>query len=82
MWSTYLTFMKHTFTAAEELPEQGQRAFLTVLQAEEVAEIADFERNWGLSSLNLKTKCLSIENNALLWAKQIFKTKPNHEVRN
>jgi ATP-dependent RNA helicase DeaD len=44
-----------------------------------VQEIADFEKNWESNSQNLKT--LSIEeNNTILWAKQIFKTKPNHEV--
>lgn len=55
---------------------------LTVLQQEEVAEIADFEKELGIqfskfekpSSENIE------ENNTLLWAKQIFKTKPNHEV--
>jgi ATP-dependent RNA helicase DeaD len=54
---------------------------LTVLQEEEVQEIADFEKNWESNSQNLKPSALSIEeNNTLLWAKQIFKTKPNHEV--
>jgi ATP-dependent RNA helicase DeaD len=55
---------------------------LTVLQQEEVAEIAEFEKELGIqfskfgkpSSENIE------ENNTLLWAKQIFKTKPNHEV--
>jgi ATP-dependent RNA helicase DeaD len=46
-----------------------------------VQEIADFEKNWESNSQNLKPSALSIEeNNTLLWAKQIFKTKPNHEV--
>ena len=55
---------------------------LTVLQAEEEAEIADFERELGLQfSKYQKPSTASIEeNNALLWAKQIFKTKPNHEL--
>ena len=55
---------------------------LTVLQAEEEAEIADFERELGLQFSNYqKPSTASIEeNNALLWAKQIFKTKPNHEL--
>lgn len=55
---------------------------LTVLQAEEEAEIADFERELGLQfSKYKKPSTASIEeNNALLWAKQIFKTKPNHEL--
>ena len=55
---------------------------LTVLQAEEEAEIADFERELGLQfSKYQRPSTASIEeNNALLWAKQIFKTKPNHEL--
>lgn len=55
---------------------------LTVLQAEEEAEIADFERELGLHfSKYQRPSTASIEeNNALLWAKQIFKTKPNHEL--
>ena len=55
---------------------------LTVLQAEEEAETTDFERELGLQfSKYQRPSTASIEeNNALLWAKQIFKTKPNHEL--
>jgi len=55
---------------------------LTVLQQEETAEIADFERELGIKFLEFKKpSAASIEeNNMLLWAKQIFKTKPNHEI--
>jgi superfamily II DNA/RNA helicase len=55
---------------------------LTVLQPEEVTEIADFEKELGIKFTEFKKPtALSIEeNNTLLWAKQIFKTKPNHEV--
>lgn len=55
---------------------------LTVLQEEEVAEIADFERELGLKFTEFKKPSIvSIEeNNTLLWAKQIFKTKPNHDI--
>ncbi|MES2239119.1 MAG: DEAD/DEAH box helicase [Bacteroidota bacterium] len=55
---------------------------LTVLQAEEEAEIADFEKELGIQFKPFsKPSNNSIEdNNTLLWAKQIFKTKPNHEV--
>lgn len=55
---------------------------LTVLQEEEVFEIADFERELGLTFSKFeKPSVLSIEeNNTLLWAKQIFKTKPNHDI--
>lgn len=55
---------------------------LTVLQQEEVAEIADFERELGIkfNQFQKPTAENIEENNTLLWAKQIFKTKPNHEV--
>jgi superfamily II DNA/RNA helicase len=55
---------------------------LTVLQQEEVVEIADFEKELGIKFLPFaKPNQASIEeNNTFLWAKQIFKTKPNHEV--
>jgi ATP-dependent RNA helicase DeaD len=55
---------------------------LTVLQQEEVAEIADFERELGIKFAKFQKPSVENieENNALLWAKQIFKTKPNHEV--
>ena len=55
---------------------------LTVLQQEEVAEIADFERELGIKFTKFqKPSAENIEeNNTILWAKQIFKTKPNHEV--
>ncbi len=55
---------------------------LTILQQEEVAEIADFEKELGIQfSKFKKPDAQNIEdNNAYLWAKQIFKTKPNHEI--
>jgi ATP-dependent RNA helicase DeaD len=55
---------------------------LTVLQKEETAEIPDFEKELGIKfNLINKPNAVSIEeNNAVLWAKQIFKTKPNHEL--
>jgi superfamily II DNA/RNA helicase len=55
---------------------------LTVLQKEEVVEIADFEKELGIKFTEFKKPTLANieENNTLLWAKQIFKTKPNHEV--
>jgi len=61
----------------------GAKGFsLTVLQKEEVAEIADFERELGISFRTFsKADAQSIEeNNGLLWAKKIFKTKPNRSV--
>jgi ATP-dependent RNA helicase DeaD len=55
---------------------------LTVLQKEETAEIPDFEKELGIKfNLINKPNANSIEeNNTILWAKQIFKTKPNHEL--
>lgn len=55
---------------------------LTVLQQEEVVEIPNFENELGIKfSKFKKPSSESIEeNNTLLWAKQIFKTKPNHEI--
>jgi ATP-dependent RNA helicase DeaD len=52
---------------------------LTVLQNEEVGEIPIFEKELGIKfNLIEKPNSNSIEeNNAVLWAKQIFKTKPN-----
>ena len=55
---------------------------LTVLQEEEKIEIPDFERELGLKFTEFKKPTVASleENNTLLWAKQIFKTKPNHDI--
>ncbi|MEO5788777.1 DEAD/DEAH box helicase [Gelidibacter sp.] len=55
---------------------------LTILQKEEVYEIAEFENELGIVFHEFKkADAQSIEeNNGLLWAKKIFKTKPNREV--
>jgi len=55
---------------------------LTVLQKEETVEIPLFEKELGIKfNLIEKPNSNSIEeNNAVLWAKQIFKTKPNQEL--
>ncbi len=55
---------------------------LTILQPEEVSEIADFEKELGIKFQEFKKPTLESldENNTILWAKQIFKTKPNHEL--
>ena len=55
---------------------------LTVLQAEEVIAIADFEKELGIQFSEFKkpTESSIEENNTLIWAKKIFKTKPNHEL--
>jgi ATP-dependent RNA helicase DeaD len=55
---------------------------LTILQQEEVVDVADFEKELGISfSRYKKADAKSIEeNNGLLWAKKIFKTKPNKDI--
>lgn len=55
---------------------------LTILQQEEVADIADFEKELGIVFKEFKkADAQSIEeNNGLLWAKKIFKTKPNRTI--
>lgn len=55
---------------------------LTVLQQEEVEEIPEFEYELGITfQLFKRATTESIEeNNALLWAKKIFKTKPNRSI--
>tara|TARA_B100000795_G_C22794803_1_gene438826 strand:+ start:230 stop:1582 length:1353 start_codon:yes stop_codon:yes gene_type:complete len=57
---------------------------LTILQKEEVAGITDFENELGIKFKEVKkADSGSIEeNNALLWARKIFKTKPNRAVSN
>ena len=61
----------------------GAKGFsLTVLQEEEQEKLAQFEQELGLNFEQFKKPNeQSIEdNNTVLWAKQILKTKPNHEV--
>ena len=55
---------------------------LTILQKEEQPEIAEFEHELGISfSAFAKASPQQIEeNNTVLWAKKIFKTKPNREI--
>ncbi|MDB4094483.1 DEAD/DEAH box helicase, partial [Flavobacteriaceae bacterium] len=55
---------------------------LTILQEDEVKDIADFEKELGIKfSAFKKGDAQSIEeNNGLIWAKKIFKTKPNRTV--
>ncbi|WP_452221337.1 DEAD/DEAH box helicase [Lacinutrix salivirga] len=55
---------------------------LSVIQQEELEDIPEFEAELGLVFKEyIKADAQSIEeNNALLWAKKIFKTKPNREV--
>lgn len=55
---------------------------LSVIQKEEVEEIPEFEAELGLVFTEFKkADAQSIEeNNGLLWAKKIFKTKPNRDI--
>ena len=55
---------------------------LTILQDDEAKEIKNFEKALGINFKKIeKPNSQNIEdNNALLWAKQIFKTKPNHTI--
>lgn len=55
---------------------------LTVLQEDEYEKLLVFEKELGLNFKEFKKpNAQSIEdNNTVLWAKQIFKTKPNHDV--
>jgi ATP-dependent RNA helicase DeaD len=55
---------------------------LSIIQQEEIIDIPDFEKELGLVFNEFKkADAQSIEeNNGLLWAKKIFKTKPNREV--
>ncbi len=55
---------------------------LTILQQEEIIDIADFEKELGITFHPFKkANAQSIEeNNGLLWAKKIFKTKPNRTI--
>ena len=52
------------------------------MQKEEVKDIADFENELGIKFKEVKkADSGSIEeNNTLLWARKIFKTKPNRTV--
>ncbi|MDT0294283.1 DEAD/DEAH box helicase [Mesonia ostreae] len=61
----------------------GAKGFsLSIIQDEEIEDIPEFENELGLVFKEFKkADPQSIEeNNALLWAKKIFKTKPNREV--
>jgi ATP-dependent RNA helicase DeaD len=55
---------------------------LSIIQKEEVEDIPEFENELGITFNEFKkADAQSIEeNNGLLWAKKIFKTKPNREI--
>lgn len=55
---------------------------VTILQQEEVFEIPEFEDELGIIFTEMKKPDTQSteENNTLLWAKKIFKTKPNRTI--
>jgi len=55
---------------------------LTILQKEEVVDIIDFENKLGIKFIEVKKVDASSieENNTLLWARKIFKTKPSRSL--
>jgi ATP-dependent RNA helicase DeaD len=55
---------------------------MTVIQQEEVHEIAGFEKELGIHFKEIaKATAIDIEwNNTLVWAKKVFKTKPNRDI--
>ena len=55
---------------------------MTIIQQEEVKEIADFEKELCIHFKPIKkANAEAIEwNNTLVWAKKVFKTKPNREI--
>ncbi len=55
---------------------------LSVIQNEEIEDIPEFENELGISFQEFKKATAESieENNGLIWAKKIFKTKPNRDV--
>jgi len=55
---------------------------LTVIQEEEIEKLKGFQEELGIDFKEFKKPdAQSIEeNNMVLWAKQLFKTKPDHEI--
>ena len=55
---------------------------MTIIQKEEVQEIAGFEKELGIHFKAVeKAKTEDIEwNNTLVWARKVFKTKPNRQI--
>ncbi|PWA05570.1 DEAD/DEAH box helicase [Flavobacterium psychrotolerans] len=76
---TYETYVHRSGRTARA---QAKGISLTILQPEEVAGLEDFRKNLGIDFIKFeKPTPESIEeNNTVLWAKKIFKTKPNHEI--
>lgn len=76
---TYDTYVHRSGRTARA----GAKGFsLSILQEEELKDIPEFEKELGIKFNEFKKgDAQSIEeNNGLLWAKKIFKTKLNHEI--
>jgi len=76
---TYDTYVHRSGRTARA----GAKGFsLSILQEEELKDIPEFEKELGIKFNEFKKgDAQSIEeNNGLLWAKKIFKTRPNHEI--
>jgi superfamily II DNA/RNA helicase len=54
MWSITIYRMRMNHVHRSGRTAAGAKGILTVLQEEEVQEIADFEKNWESNSQNLK----------------------------
>jgi len=55
---------------------------VSIIQKEEIDDIPDFEKELGIVFNEFKKADdeIRVETNGILWAKKIFKTKPNHTV--
>jgi ATP-dependent RNA helicase DeaD len=60
----------------------GAKGISTVLQEEEVQEIADFEKNWESNSQNLKPSALSIEENNTFYGQNKYSNPTMRWMRN
>jgi len=76
------TYDKYVHRSGRTARAGAKGLSLTILQQEEVVDIADFEKELGITFHPFKkADAQSIEeNNGLLWAKKIFKTKPNRTI--
>ncbi|MDA9322926.1 DEAD/DEAH box helicase [Flavobacteriaceae bacterium] len=76
---TYDTYVHRSGRTARA----GAKGFsLSILQEEELKDIPEFEKELGIKFNEFKkgdTQSIE-ENNGFLWAKKIFKTKPNQEI--
>ncbi len=76
---TYETYVHRSGRTARA---GGKGLSLSVIQEEEIEEIPEFEEELGITFRKFKKADVQSieENNTLLWAKKIFKTKPNRTV--